>query len=93
MIVVHPREVEGAGGRESGWLTCRARRGRGVFGGGGPEEKGVEANESSTHPVAVQSRVCNCYSSIIYMGQVIVTRSMGCCIDADSKSIAAETFL
>ena len=25
-------------------------------------------------------------------GQVIVTRSMGCCIDADSKSIAAETF-
>ena len=25
-------------------------------------------------------------------GQVIVTRSMGCCIDADSKSIAAETY-
>ena len=26
------------------------------------------------------------------ISQVIVTRSMGCCIDADSKSIAAETY-
>ena len=55
------------GERAAGLHAGRVVGGRGVFGGGGPEAKGVEANESSTHPVAVQSRVCNCYSSIIYM--------------------------